>query len=101
MLTVVRPAQSRPATRTAHVWRASTTIRIDSPAGRECSGGLAGVSLELGRKAAPQGPDVQWSTRATVSTSRGSGGQAAGVSESGEVQARPRAGREARARPKR
>ena len=40
------------------------------------------------------GPSVQWRVRATVSTSRGSssGVQAAGVSGSGEVQARPRAG---------
>ena len=40
------------------------------------------------------GPSVQWRVRATVSTSRSSssGVQAAGVSGSGEVQARPRAG---------
>ena len=62
--------------------------------GGERSGGVAGVSLELGRRASPQGPGVQWCTRAIVSTSRGSssGGQGAGVSGSGEVHARPRAG---------
>ena len=31
-------------------------IRLDSPAGRERSGGVAGISLELGKRAAPQGP---------------------------------------------
>ena len=60
--------------------------------GWECSGGVAGVSLELGRRAAPQGPGVQWRTRGIASTTdyqrrrlkrRVSGG-------SGEVQARPR-----------
>ena len=45
--------------------------RLDSPAGRERSGRVAGVSLELGRRAAPQGPGVQWRTRGIASTSRG------------------------------
>ena len=69
--------------------------RLDPPPGRERSGGVACVSLELGRRAAPQGPGVQGGSRAIVSTSRGSssGVQAAGVRGSGEVQARPRAGR--------
>ena len=70
--------------------------RLDSPEGRERSRGVAGVSLELGRRSAPEGSrsGIQWRTRATVSTSRGSssGVQAAGVSESGEVQALPCAG---------
>ena len=68
--------------------------RLDPPPGRERSGGVACVSLELGRRAAPQGPGVQGGSRAIVSTSRGSssGVQAAGVRGSGEVQARPRAG---------
>ena len=43
--------------------------RLDSPAGTERSGGVAGVSLELGRRAAPQGPGVQWRTRCVASTS--------------------------------
>ena len=69
-------------------------LRSDSQAGRECSGGVAGVSLELCRKASPQGPGVQLRTRATVSISRGSacGVRAAGASGSGEAQAHPRAG---------
>ena len=46
-------------------------VRLDSPAGREHSGGVAGVSLELGRRAAPQGQGVQWRTRGIASTSGG------------------------------
>ena len=69
-------------------------VCIDSPAGRERSGGVAGVSLELGRRAAPQGPGpgVQWRTRATVSTRERSkrGVEAAGASGSGKAQARLR-----------
>ena len=47
------------------------SARLDSPAVRERSGGVAGVSLELGRRAAPQGPGVQWRTRGIATASRG------------------------------
>ena len=42
------------AKRLARAWSALDRVRLDSLAGRELSGGVASVSLELGRRVAPQ-----------------------------------------------